>query len=236
MICQARSRSSTLVEKTCGISSPGEKPSSPMLTSPRTKSRPAKWQFPEESAWDEVERLVVAACGGNQSAWEAVVERFYGFVYSYVDSLVRDRTVAEDLTQETFLRAFERVGQLRSARLFPAWLKALAKRMVGHYRRRLRRLAFEYPPADWWQSYPGPSCCQQPAKILEQQETAELVRQLVASMTRGERQTIEHFYFAGKSLREISQQFGCPVGTLKRRLHTARCRLGEQIRQLGLVE
>ncbi|MCS7238459.1 MAG: sigma-70 family RNA polymerase sigma factor [Thermoguttaceae bacterium] len=192
-------------------------------------------QDQQELAWQEVERLASAAKEGNRAAWEGLVARFYNFVYNQIYRLVRDHNVAEDLTQETFLRAFERIGQLRSGRVFAAWLSTLTRRIVSYYRRAQRRWAFEQPHADGFRSATCQLSADTPMKYLEEREIAELIRRLVAAMHWVDRQTIEQFYFSGRTLGEMSQQFGCPVGTLKRRLHTARCRLGKQLRQLGLV-
>ena len=64
-------------------------------------------------------------------------------------------------------------------------------------------------------------------------ERNEQVHQGLRRLRAVDRQTLTAFYVEGSSLREMSQQFASPVGTIKRRLHVARKRLARELEALG---
>ena len=68
-----------------------------------------------------------------------------------------------------------------------------------------------------------------------QVEQAEQVRAGIRQLRKLDRETLEAFYFEGQSLKEMSDRFSSPVGTIKRRLHTARSRLREVLGELQLA-
>ena len=71
--------------------------------------------------------LAVLARQGDTSAFEALVRRYFGAVYGLAYGWTRNAQDAEDLTQEAFYRAFERLRSLRDPSSFPAWLRTLTR-------------------------------------------------------------------------------------------------------------
>jgi RNA polymerase sigma-70 factor (ECF subfamily) len=89
---------------------------------------------------DEQSSLITVLQQRDRSAWSAAVDRHLHEVYGFVFHLVGgDRTVAEDLNQETWLEALNRIGQCDATRgSFRNWLFGIARKRVAlHYRRRV---------------------------------------------------------------------------------------------------
>jgi len=180
----------------------------------------------------ELELLVAYARQGSRPAWEILASSFYGRVHKYLTHHLGDSFEAEDATQEVFLQAIRHLHQLRISRLFPAWIKAIARRTLRRYRHRTRgkesTVAYLLSGEKTEISSPTPD----PPEVVEQEELAQQVRTAVATLGSLDRQTIEAHYFRGESLWQISRRLGCPLGTVKRRLHTARRRLAQRLEQL----
>ncbi len=179
-------------------------------------------------SWQQLELWVRLAQDGHLPAWDVIIRHFYERVHRYIFKQVKDRTQAEDLTQEVFLGAFRRVAQVKHPRAFAAWLKTLTKRLVRQYHRHRVLQAFRasrfvgrvvFTPTDGWGAL----------KVLEHQEEVQTLRTALNCLRGADRQAVERYYFEGQTLREMSLVFGCPIGTLKRRLHAARSRLRKHL-------
>ncbi len=180
----------------------------------------------------ELELLVAYARQGSRPAWEILASSFYGRVHKYLLHHLGDSVEAEDATQEVFLQAIRHLHQLRISRLFPAWIKAIARRTLRRYRHRTRGKGSAPGYLSSWEKNDISSPIPAPPEIVDQKELAQQVRTAVATLGSLDRQTIEAYYFAGESLGEMSRRLGCPLGTVKRRLHTARRRLAQQLERL----
>ncbi|HVX84388.1 MAG TPA: RNA polymerase sigma factor [Phycisphaerae bacterium] len=90
----------------------------------------------------ELATLVQQARAGDHAAFERLLRRTARLVYAHIAASVRDRHRAEDLTQETFVRAWKAIGTLEDASGLNAWLLAIARNVVidaGKSRNRAKR-------------------------------------------------------------------------------------------------
>lgn len=99
---------------------------------------------PEDSLSLETSRrpddgeLVALAQGGDQSAFEHLFERYNRQICLYMTRMVGNDSTGCDLTQETFLKAWESLSGLRDVSRFPAWLYRIATNIARDYQRRVR--------------------------------------------------------------------------------------------------
>ena len=84
-------------------------------------------------------RLVEDARRGDTSAYGELVQRYERRVLRVIGRFVRDRHLAEDLAQETFLRAFSRLGQFDTARRFGPWVFRIGMNLTLDYLRKQKR-------------------------------------------------------------------------------------------------
>jgi RNA polymerase sigma-70 factor (ECF subfamily) len=83
--------------------------------------------------------LVAHALGGDREAFAGLYDRYARLVRAVVRPSAGDEAAVHDLTQDCFLRAYRKLGQLRQPERFGAWLAAIARQVGSENRRRLRR-------------------------------------------------------------------------------------------------
>lgn len=109
--------------------------------------------------------IVKAAAGGDARAFEQLVQSHHRRVFYYLCNMVRHRQDAEDLTQQTFLKAFQHLGTFDCARPLINWLLTIARRTaLNHFRDHKK---WEHMPSDVVSDAPSP------ARQLEHQDHAE---------------------------------------------------------------
>ncbi len=87
----------------------------------------------DERAW------ITASQRGDVAAFTRLVGHYQGRLRGYVAGFVRDRSIADDLCQDAFMRAFQRIGSYRFDAPFGAWLLAIARnRTLDHLRKVVR--------------------------------------------------------------------------------------------------
>jgi RNA polymerase sigma-70 factor (ECF subfamily) len=159
-------------------------------------------------------RTIRAAASGDLAAFESLVRAYQAHVFRFVRHLVGDPALAEDLTQETFLRLYRRLGSFRFQSKFSTWLFQVARNAAtDELRRRQRRERLtELAPV------PGPPSAPD-ARAELRAALAALPPALQESLV-----LVEVFGFA---YREVAEVLGVPVGTVKSRVFHARLRLHE---------
>src|SRR5688500_10059250 len=83
--------------------------------------------------------LVEASRRGDASAFARIIERYQRAVYAVAYSGVRDRALADDVTQDTFVVAWRRLGELRDEQRIAAWLCGIARNRARDARKRMHR-------------------------------------------------------------------------------------------------
>lgn len=177
---------------------------------------------------DTLNLLVVRAQDGDAEAFGELFNQFYSKVYGIVMQRLRNTAEADEVTQEVFLRAFRKLDQLNEPAAFGGWLCQIAARLtINRAVRRPPETAFE--PASFDVLHDDP---ESPDADLLQLEDAQQLRDGLDRLGDLDRSTLVAFYFDGQSLKEMSIRFDSPVGTIKRRLHTARHRLRDALTSL----
>lgn len=170
---------------------------------------------------DTLINVVVRAQAGDREAFGELVEQFQSRVFGIVMQRLRNTAEADEVTQEVFLRAFRKLNQLNEPAAFAGWLCQIAARLsINRAVRRPPETACEPGTFEVMQEAP-----EDPSADLLQVEDAEQLRSGLNRLGDLDRQTLMAFYFDGQSLKEMSVEFDSPIGTIKRRLHTARHRL-----------
>jgi len=174
------------------------------------------------------EELVTAAQLGESEAFGELASRFERMVYLVCWQRLRDHAEAQEVAQEVLIRAFEKLHQLKEPKAFPGWLRSIAARQsINRCTRRPPTIAVEphtIDRADVRHAAPFES-------LLAKERKSQLHEGL-GRLANLDRSTLIAFYLNGRSLREMSDDFAAPVGTIKRRLHVARKRLAKELEYL----
>lgn len=174
---------------------------------------------------DSLTTLVLRAQSGDRDAFSDLVVLFESRIFGIVMQRLRNTAEADEVMQEVFLRAFRKLPQLQDAERFGGWLCQIAVRLsINRAVRRPNETCVE--PQSFDSVHESEDT---PFAAIVRQENIAQVREGLNQLGRLDRETLWAFYFEGSSLKEMSEQFQSPIGTIKRRLHTARGRLRDVI-------
>jgi RNA polymerase sigma-70 factor (ECF subfamily) len=173
-----------------------------------------------------VVELVLAAQAGDRDAFGLLFERYRAGIVALAMRRVRNADEAEELAQDVFVQAMQKINQLRVPEAFGGWLRRIVHRMA------INRMTRRQAAASCDPSVLEATCFSRfdaPDEGAEDREEAADVRAAVARLGQLDRQTLQAFYLRGQTLVQMSDAFDAPVGTIKRRLHVARKRLAKEM-------
>ena len=165
---------------------------------------------------DSAEReafLVLRAQSGDREALGALLASVQEPLYRYVLSLVRERHLAEDALQETFVRVYRKLGWLREPGLFRPWAYRIATREAFRQLKRERRWAEQVRDEDALGAVAAP-----PPREEFAPELSARLREKVAGLSPASRAVVVLYYLHEMSLEETAAVLGVPLGTVKSRL------------------
>lgn len=190
---------------------------------------------------DQDRAAVAAVKSGDTEAFRGLVERHKSRVYGILLSLVGDDDLAEELAQETFVKAFAGISDFREDARFGTWLVQIAIHNARDHRRRMSRLRqrrvvslealrdakrYDMEPADTRRFA-------DPRAGVESGEEIMLVREAMAQLPPEYREVLVLKHFEGWSFDRIAESTGDTVGTLKVRAHRARRMLRDGLEKMG---
>jgi len=154
-----------------------------------------------------------------------VFQDHYGRIRRYIHGLARHPAEADDLTQETFLRAHEYRDSLRDDRALTIWLYRIATRVyLDRWRQRARRSPLECDADPDSADLPDPDV-PSPQQTAERHEMSACVQRYVADLPESYRMVMLLHDEHGLTSREITEALGISLATVKIRLHRGRHRL-----------
>lgn len=154
-------------------------------------------------------RTVRAAAAGDLAAFETLVRAYQAHVWRFLRYLLRDAALAEDCTQETFLRVHRRLASFRFRSKFSTWVFAVARNAgIDALRARERRDRMT-------------GALERPAPVGDATERVE-VAAAVASLAPKLREAFVLVEVIGLTYREAADAAGAPEGTMKSRVFRAR--------------
>ena len=177
-------------------------------------------------------QLIHAVLQGNDSAFNTLVEKYQKGVHALAWWKIGDFHYAEEITQDTFLSAYQNLSTLKNPSRFSGWLYVIAKRLCLKWLRKQK-------PAKQLQSLED-TPMEEVAKsdyelyVSEQRETEaterrfEIVKKLLEKLPDGERTVMVLYYLGEMTTQEVGEFLGVSVETVKVRMYRARKRLQEE--------
>ena len=157
--------------------------------------------------------LVLRAQSGDRGALDALLASVQEPLYRYVLSLVRERQLAEDVLQETFVRAYRKLGWLREPEMFRPWAYRIATREGFRQLKRERRWAEQVRDEGALKALPAAPAREEFAPVA-----SALLRETVSTLPPASRAVVVLYYLHEMSLEETAAVLGVPLGTVKSRL------------------
>ncbi|HCR18662.1 MAG TPA: RNA polymerase subunit sigma-24 [Candidatus Latescibacteria bacterium] len=182
----------------------------------------------------DVEILADVATG-DIDAYGKIVNRYRGRLYNFIFRFVGERETAEDIVQETFLRAFRKRKEYRAIANFSTWLFTIAGNLAkSELRRRKRWRLFSLHKDDENDTVMDlPDESFRPDTVTESSIADVQIQQAILSLPEKYRQVVLLRDVEGLSYQEISEISKCPVGTVKSRVNRARLKLQQKLKNEG---
>lgn len=182
-------------------------------------------RLPEENPDDVDEgELVRASATGDQDAFRQLVERYRRLVLHVAFRSMGDMSLAEDVTQEAFIKVFRGLPKYRHEKPFVHWLRRVVGNAVMDELRRKRPVVsldgMEQPPA---------ADEEDPQDVTDQHGVQQAVRQAIASLPPRYRVIITLQVFQELTYEEIARTLNLPLGTVMWRLNMAKRLLRKQL-------
>lgn len=185
---------------------------------------------PERQASDSA--LAQEARAGDRRAFGLLIERYQGPIYSFAMHFFRSSDIAEDVAQETFLRAFRFIQSYDQTRPFITWLYSIARNIcIDRHRERARKegvplddvsphlLTADHPDHD-------------PLGVLERREAKLILKGAVDALPEQYKTPIILCYMQGLSYQEIGDILGISLNNTKIRIFRAKKMLLERLSHL----
>jgi RNA polymerase sigma-70 factor (ECF subfamily) len=173
----------------------------------------------------EDEADVEKVLAGEVSAFESIVRRWQGPLVNLAYRFCRDRSRAEEMAQDAFLRAYRGLGQWRKDAAFSTWLFAVATNL---YRSQLRRIPAQTisieDVARVQDSSPADEC-------LAEADRDHAVRKAVLTLPAKYREAVILFYFHDMDIAAAARSLALPEGTVKARLSRGREMLRQKLQR-----
>ena len=170
---------------------------------------------------------IAKVLNGDVNAYNYLVQKYQGAVYGLAFRMVNNFADAEDLAQESFLRAYLDLHQLKDHRRFAGWLRQVTLNVCRMY---LRQREVTSVPLEMAMTVSSPA---RQHEVLEEKETLAQLTQAMERLPQKSRTVLTLYYMDGLTLREIGDFLGTPISTVKGRLYKARQKLkGEMLKMV----
>jgi len=175
------------------------------------------------------EQLLGRHRGGDDGAFEVLIERYRLELFHFLARFLGDRTSADDIFQEAFIQVHISAGTFDTSRRFKPWLFTIAANKARDHLRKNKRQKAASLSATVDQHQEGGRAfidlmeadLPLPQEKAQQKETGQIVRDVVSSLPEHLREVLLLAYFNRMAYREIAENLGIPLGTVKSRLHAA---------------
>jgi RNA polymerase sigma-70 factor (ECF subfamily) len=183
------------------------------------------------------QEIVAWALDGAEAAYRELLRRYERPVYALIFRMVRDRELAEDLTQETFVKVLNALDRYRAEYKFSSWIFKIANNAaIDQLRRReLDTLSLEGgPDATTPERIEATSLqvgdiAESPLDELEARELGSAIEEAIAQLRPEYQACIIMRHVEGRPYDEIADILGLPLGTVKTYIHRARAELREHL-------
>ncbi len=165
--------------------------------------------------------LVAAIRGGDQQAFAQLYELTSQEVYRTARAIMRDEDAALDIQQDTFVFAWSHMDQLSDPAKVRPWLRSIAVNRARTVLRKMSPVLFTELENDEGEGLPEQADLSpeaSPELQLERKETAQLVSEILAELSDGQRAAVAMYYYEQMPAKEIAEALGVNVGTVKSHL------------------
>lgn len=178
---------------------------------------------------EEDAQLVARTLGGDRSAFEALVAAHLTRAQAVARAVLGNQAATDDVVQEAFLRAYDRLGQLTEPATFPSWLATIVRHEAVNWLRRSARVRnVELSEAD--------ARVRSDAEEPAEDPLLEPLRRALSRLSPDYREILALKYEAGCDYQKIAETLGLSLANVEKKLYRARQALLKLMPEIGKVE
>ena len=179
----------------------------------------------------EIKKNIEKAKNGDQFAFTFLLDHYWNEVYSFMLKRTENETDAEDITIETFAKAFDKIANYNAAFQFNTWLIAIAKNVhIDMLRKKKSSLFIDITDEEDYQAYNvADTTLSAEDQLIKEQNLSRLL-QYIKELKPHYQEVIQLRYFQELSYQEIADQLAEPLNNVKIKLLRAKKLLAEIIR------
>lgn len=161
---------------------------------------------------------VQRAQSGDCEAFNVLVRKYQNKVRRLIGRFVADSSDVEDLTQESFIKAYRALQQFRGESAFYTWLYKISVNTAKHFLMAKKNKIISFEETETTELTDN----QTPEALLMTQKMAQKVQNALDNLSPDLKTALELREFEGLSYEEIAQKMNCPIGTVRSRIFRAR--------------
>lgn len=180
--------------------------------------------------------LVKRVQKGDKRAFDLLVLKYQSRIMALVIRFVQDSHEAQDVTQETFVKAYRALGNFRGDSAFYTWLYRIAVNTAKNYlvsrNRRPPSFDVDADDAEFYDGDHGLKSLETPERLLLRDEIEQTVQESIRRLPEDLRVALTLREYEGMSYEDIAHVMQCPVGTVRSRIFRAREAVDKALRPL----
>ena len=180
--------------------------------------------------------LVLKVQQGDKSAFDLLVIKYQHRIIQLVNRYVKDPSEAQDVAQESFIKAYRALGNFRGDSAFYTWLYRIAINTAKNYlvsrNRRYSDYHIDVQDAEQVENSLQLKVMETPDNLLQNDEIIDAIKKAIENLPEEMKVAIMLREFEGMSYEEIAQAMECPVGTVRSRIFRAREAIDEKLSPL----
>lgn len=178
-------------------------------------------------------KLISNAICGDNAAFEELYQLTHKTAYHTASLLLKNHDDIEDVLQNTYIKAYQKLPELKNPESFEGWIKSIVENECKNYIKKEKRVSApiiflkdkaEEHSEEWKQPIPQ--------EYMERKELRKSVSDILDKLSPEVRACIILFHYEEKSLNEISEILNIPLGTVKSRLHNGRKQIEKEFNKL----
>ncbi|MCQ8118446.1 MULTISPECIES: RNA polymerase sigma factor RpoE [Methylomonas] len=190
----------------------------------------------ERNTEDLDQELVRRVQQGDKSAFDLLVIKYQHKIVHLVNRYVKDPSEAQDVAQDTFIKAYRALGDFRGDSAFYTWLYRIAINTAKNYLLSRSRRHFDYEidvqDAEQVENAPQLKDIETPENLLMNEQIVAVIKSAIERLPEEMRIAITLREFEGMSYEEIAEAMDCPIGTVRSRIFRAREAIDQKLNPL----
>ena len=175
-------------------------------------------------------KLIHRILSGDETAFVSLVNKYKKQVHTLAWRKIGDFHIAEEITQDTFLKVYQKLYTLKNPNQFSGWLYVIATNQCRAWlrKKRIETESLDDTETEWIDTSAYSRYVAEEQAKVNVETQREVVKKLLAKLKESERTVITLHYFGEMTIEEISRFLGVSASAIKLRLHRARQRLQKE--------